>query len=191
MTGMLRRATVATLLLAAACGGDEPQLTPSPPPTTESPPPGVASIEVTSTAFRDAQTIPVEHTCDGADASPPLEFSGIPQDAREVLLTVVDLDASGGRFAHWIVFGIDAGTPGIPEGTMPAGAAQGTNDFGDLGWGGPCPPADDPPHNYVFSVTAFSEPLGLEEGATIEDVGQARAQSRVIGLGQVTARYGR
>lgn len=106
------------------------------------------SIELESAAFPDGGPIPVRHTCDGADTSPPLAWRGGPP-AEEYVLVVVDADA--GEFVHWVVAGIPPSVTSIPEGGLPPGAREGVNDFGRVGYGGPCPPRGET-HRYVFTV---------------------------------------
>lgn len=119
------------------------------------------SLSVTSPAFEDGSTIPVVYTCDGAETSPPLEWKGGP-DATEYAVTAIDPDAPGGDFAHWAVWKIPSSAAGVGEGELPEGAIEGTNDFGETGYSGPCPPEGDDAHNYVFTVYA------LESGVTGE-----------------------
>src|SRR5262245_54220570 len=102
------------------------------------------AIQIRSSAFQSGQPIPDKYTCQGGDASPPLELSGIPDNARALALIVDDPDAPRGDWVHWVVFGIPARTSTIPEGSAPRGSTQGKNDFGKTAWGGPCPPPGGP-----------------------------------------------
>ena len=147
-------------------------------------------IQIASRAFADGETIPERFTCDGDDISPPLEWSGIPDDAAELALLVEDPDAPGGTFVHWVLFGLNPATDGITEGALPEEAKNGLTSFGKTGYGGPCPPRGDPPHRYVFSLTALSDRLGLEEGSRADDVRSA-IKSLSVGEGRLTGRYGR
>ncbi|GIW05043.1 MAG: hypothetical protein KatS3mg059_1663 [Thermomicrobiales bacterium] len=127
------------------------------------------AIQVMSGAFADGQQIPVKYTCDAQDISPPLRWSGVPAEAQELVLVVDDPDAPSGIFTHWLVYGLPPRTTGLPEGvppgeTVPGGGRQGRNDFGRLGYGGPCPPSGS--HRYVFTVYALDAPLNLPPGAT-------------------------
>ena len=105
------------------------------------------AFELTSEAFEDGGTIPVRYTCDGENVSPPLAWSGAPEGTKSFALFVEDPDAPRGTFDHWIVYDIPADAEGLPEDAgasprleAPGGPLQGKNDFGDVGWGGPCPP---------------------------------------------------
>ena len=148
------------------------------------------TITLRSPAFGDGDTIPRVHTCDGEDVSPPLEWSGVPSDTAELALVVEDPDAPGGTFVHWVLWGLDAGLPGLAQGQVPAGAREGRNDFGRIGWGGPCPPRGSEPHHYVFTLLALSEPLAVEAGASADRVKRA-AEGKVLAAGRLTGRYGR
>jgi Raf kinase inhibitor-like YbhB/YbcL family protein len=86
------------------------------------------TITLRSPAFADGDTIPGVYTCDGDDVSPPLEWSGVPSDAAELAVVVEDPDAPGGTFVHWVLWGLDAGQPGLGQGQAPAGAREGRND---------------------------------------------------------------
>jgi Raf kinase inhibitor-like YbhB/YbcL family protein len=148
------------------------------------------TITLRSPAFADGDTIPPLYTCDGDDVSPPLEWSGVPSDAAQLATVVEDPDAPGGTFVHWVLWGLDAGLPRLGQGQVPAGAREGRNDFGRVGWGGPCPPRGSDPHRYVFTLLALSEPLAVEAGASADIVKRA-AEGKVLAEGRLTARYGR
>lgn len=113
-------------------------------------------LKITSTAFAEGQPIPKRYTCDGENVSPPLAWTGVPAAAARLVLVVDDPDAPGGLFTHWIVFDLPPSTSTLPEGVKPAGNQginQGINDFGKVGYGGPCPPKGR--HRYVFHLFAL------------------------------------
>jgi Raf kinase inhibitor-like YbhB/YbcL family protein len=114
----------------------------------------VSTLKITSSAFAEGQPIPKRFTCDGANASPPLDWSGVPAGAKALALIVDDPDAPSGLFTHWIVVNLPPATKSLSEGgkTLPAGSGQGINDFGKNGYGGPCPPKGR--HRYVFHLYA-------------------------------------
>ena len=150
-----------------------------------------------STAFDDGQAIPTPYTADGEDLSPPLTFVGVPEGTVELALTVVDPDAPRGDFVHWVVYKIGAGVSGLSEGvptvetlTEPAGALQGENGFGAIGYGGPAPPPGDPDHRYVFTLYALNAELDLEPGADAEALLQA-ASGLIIDRAELTGTFGR
>lgn len=148
----LAAALVAAALLAA-CGGGS------------SSPPRVR-IDVTSPAFVAGGAIPRQYTCDGQDVSPPLSWSGVPHGARELDLVMRDRDAPGGSFLHWQITGIPRSARGLSAGHTPPGAKAGRNDFGKIGYGGPCPPAGRP-HHYVITVTARTGAAVLGAGTLV------------------------
>ena len=108
-------------------------------------------MQITSSAFADNQAIPKRYTCDGANVSPPLQFSGVPAEAKSLSLVVTDPDAPAGTFTHWTVTQIPPGTVSIAEGG-PLGV-EGKNGFGKVGYGGPCPPGGT--HHYIFTLKAL------------------------------------
>lgn len=129
-------------------------------------------LTITSTAFSHNGPIPRAHTCDGADQSPPLRFSGITEGTKELALIVDDPDAPVGVFVHWVLYGLppDVGSlpPGLPKDpslTKPVRALQGVNDFRKTGYNGPCPPRG-PAHRYFFKLYALDTQLNLPPGAT-------------------------
>jgi Raf kinase inhibitor-like YbhB/YbcL family protein len=111
-------------------------------------------IEVKSPAFSEGDEVPTQFTCDGENISPPLGWSGVPEEAAELRVSLTDPDASRGPFTHWLVTGVDPSAADAEQGKVPAGGTEQTNDFGETTYGGPCPPAGSP-HRYVFTVEAL------------------------------------
>ena len=153
------------------------------------------AFTLTSTAFRDGAAIPVKHTCDGGDVSPPLAWSGAPAGTRCFALIADDPDAPAGSWVHWVVYNLPAAVSELPENVAKvealdlAGARQGRNDFRRPGYGGPCPPPG-PAHRYFFTLYALDAPLTLKAGAQSKDVGTAM-QGRVLGSAQLLGTYAR
>lgn len=133
-------------------------------------------FELTSPVFGDGTEIPIRYTCDGTDTSPPLAWTGVPDEAVELAVIVNDPDAPGGTFTHWVVYRIFAEATSIPE-DGDANLINGVNSFGDAAWGGPCPPEGDGPHTYNFELRALGEPIGLDAGASLDEVEDAIAGS--------------
>jgi len=100
--------------------------------------------------------------CTGKNISPALNWSGAPAKAKSFALSVYDPDApTGSGFWHWVVFNIPATATALPKNAgdpktnlAPQGSVQSRTDFGVPGWGGPCPPAGDKPHHYIFTLFA-------------------------------------
>ncbi len=123
-------------------------------------------LTVESTAFSEGEAIPLDHTCDGTDGSPALNWSAGPPDTRGYALVFDDPDARG--FVHWVIYDMPADVISLPEAMPTHGAVdglgiQGTNDFGRIGYGGPCPPGGDL-HTYNFTVYALDAHLNLPAG---------------------------
>lgn len=140
------------------------------------------TITVTSAAFVEGGRIPPRYTCDGADVSPPLSWSGAPDGARAFALVMDDPDARG--FVHWAV--ADLTSTELAEGATEG--IGGRNSFGRNGYGGPCPPSGS--HRYVFTVFAVAEPLGLAPGFTADQL-RAAVEDRILAAGSLTASYRR
>ena len=178
----MRLGLALALMLLPACGGEDPTV-PGVPPTAATP----GGMTLASHPLREG-TFPVEFTCDGADTSPPMEWSGVPDQAAELVLSLVDPEAPGGPFVHWVVYGIEPADGSVEAGEVPADGVEGTNDFDRTGYGGPCPPAGET-HDYVLALLASSTTLELEPGASLFDVTQAMGAP--LAAAQLTASYGR
>jgi len=153
------------------------------------------AFSLTSGAFKDGTAIPVKHTCDGADVSPPLAWSGPPEGTRSFALIVDDPDAPAGTWVHWVLYNVPAAVSELPENVAKVesldldGARQGRNDFRRPGYGGPCPPAG-PAHRYFFKLYALDAPLKLKAGAQNKDI-EAAMQGHVLGSAQLIGTYAR
>lgn len=148
---------------------------------------GGARLKITSSAFQQAGSIPSKFTCDGANASPPLQIADVPSGAKSLVLIVDDPDAPSGLFTHWIVWNISPETSTVAEGSTPKGV-QGTNDFGKSGYGGPCPPSGT--HRYYFKIFALDRELNLPFGAQRSQL-DAAIKGHVIAQGELMGRYSR
>ena len=112
-------------------------------------------IKLSSSAFASGARIPARYTCDGADVSLPLHWTGVPSQATSLTLTIDDINAPGGNFIHWQMTGIPASVGGLSAGHVPPGVTQGVNGFGTSGYRGRCPPRGDPPHHYMIKLIAL------------------------------------
>lgn len=133
--------------------------------------PSRVRLDISTPAFPRGGAIPSEFTCQGKDISPPLRWSGVPRATRALDLVMRDPDAPGGNFTHWQLTGIPPSTRSLAAGEVPAGAKAGPNDFGTIGYRGPCPPAGRA-HHYVITLTA-------------------RSGAAILGVGTLTGIYAR
>jgi hypothetical protein len=152
------------------------------------------TLKLTSSAFKEGETIPSKFTCDGADVSPALEWSNVPAGARSLVLICDDPDAPAGTWVHWVVYGVAAGHTSLGEGVamtqvVEGVGTQGKNDFKKVGYGGPCPPPGKP-HRYFFKLYALDSMLELEPGARKSEVERAM-KGHVLAQGQLMGRYRR
>ena len=118
-------------------------------------------MRISSPAFEDEGDIPRRHACDGENVSPPLVLEDVPPEAVTLVLVMDDPDAPMGTWDHWVAYDIAPLTE-IPEAVEALGTA-GSNSWGDIGYGGPCPPGGA--HRYHFQVFALDARLGWEQGA--------------------------
>lgn len=168
---------VACALALAACGSDGRVLAPAPDvpvapqtTTTTTPAPDAGftvddpsiGLNLSSPSFAGGGLLDADFTCDGLNVPPPLVIGGTPEGAAELAITMVDRSADG--FVHWVVTGLSPATTQLESGVIPPDAVTAKTDSGIDGWDGPCPPAGDGPHDYVFSVYAMAEPIGLAPG---------------------------
>jgi Raf kinase inhibitor-like YbhB/YbcL family protein len=149
------------------------------------------SLQLMSRAFADDELIPDAYTCDGNDVSPPLRWTDAPAETKSFAVIAEDLDAPSGVFTHWLVYGLPANARELPEGVpqrpnLDGGARQGRNDFGTVGYGGPCPPSGS--HRYVFTVYALADGLDLAPGATRQQFDDA-LDAHVVEEASLTGRY--
>jgi hypothetical protein len=137
--------------------------------------------------------------CSGKNVSPALSWSGAPAGTKSYALTVYDPDApTGSGWWHWVVVNIPVGTTSLARGAgtadgkaLPAGSQQVRTDFGSTGFGGPCPPAGDKPHRYLFTLYALkAEKLELPADATAAMAG-FNIHGNQLGKASFTAYYGR
>ena len=151
------------------------------------------TMNLTSTSFQGNQ-IPAKFTCNGAGISPQLSWSEPPAGTASFTLIVTDPDAPGRTFVHWVIYDLPAETRELLEG-MPGlgqltnGSRQGHNDFGEIGYGGPCPPGNSA-HHYHFTLYALDAKLNLPVGATRAQV-EAALQSHILARGKLIGLYQR
>ena len=155
-------------------------------------------MELTSQAFAQNERMPRRYSGDGEDLSPPLTWSGVPENAVELALICDDPDAPMAEpFVHWVAYGIDPVLGGLPEG-VPAGKEvndpvsiqQGETSFGKAGYGGPAPPRGHGVHHYHFKLYALSQPLNTGGGLSKQELLDAM-EGKIIEQTTLTGTYER
>ncbi|MCH7558562.1 MAG: YbhB/YbcL family Raf kinase inhibitor-like protein [Planctomycetes bacterium] len=150
-------------------------------------------IKITSSAFEDGGLIPAKYTCDGADVSPPLQWDAVPEGTKSIALICDDPDAPMGTWVHWVLFNLPSDAKELAENipteeTLPNGAKQGVNDFGRIGYGGPCPPGGT--HRYFFKIYALDTEVGLQAGADKRRLLKTM-EGHILGQDQLIGKYKR
>ncbi len=150
------------------------------------------AFQLFSSAFPDGGWIPQLHSCEGADISPSLEWTGAPAEARSYALIVEDPDAPAGIWCHWLLYDIGPRIQALPQGFRAGSLGiSGTNGFGKPGYGGPCPPKGRGAHRYFFKLSALSiQTAGLPSGAGRPDF-LAAIKGHVLGEAQCMGRFER
>ena len=152
------------------------------------------SFELKSSDFTTGSTIPQQFTCVGADISPALEWNGVPASTQSFALIADDPDAPVGNWVHWVLYNLPANVHSLPQNfpkseKAPDGSLQGHNDFGKIGYGGPCPPPGKS-HRYFFKLYALDTHLALKPGASKKDLERAM-QSHILAQAETMARFSR
>jgi Raf kinase inhibitor-like YbhB/YbcL family protein len=153
-----------------------------------------AKLTVTSSAFEPGQPIPAKYSCQGDDISPPLKWDGAPANAKSFALICDDPDAPGGTWVHWVIYNVPASAHALAENTpksdtLPNNAAQGRNSFGNIGYGGPCPPGGKA-HRYFFKVYALDTTLEMQGHSGKEEL-LAAMRGHILAQGQLMGTYKR
>lgn len=144
--------------------------------------------------FQSGEAIPVRHTCDGENLSPPLRWDSVPPRAQSLVLIMDDPDGPGVRpWAHWLLYALPADTRRLPQAFNPADRGMagipGRNDFGDAGYGGPCPPPG-PPHTYFIRLYALDTMLDLHYGANRQQLIEAM-EGHILEVAEMQGTYQR
>jgi len=149
------------------------------------------TIDVRSDNFSYFSYIPDKYTCDGENVNPSLKWENFPKKTKSFFLLVYDPDAPKENFIHWIVYNIPSNKTYIREGEnlSTIGIKQGINDFGFIGYGGPCPPKGSG-HRYVFRIIALDIALNLTEGATIKEI-EEKLKGHILAYGDLIGLYSR
>jgi len=151
-------------------------------------------MKISSAAFAAGEMIPKKFTCDGPDASPKLNWTEPPAKTQGFALIMDDPDAPAGTWVHWVLFDLPADARELAEEVakqeqLANGARQGRNDFGKIGYGGPCPPPGNP-HRYFFKLYALDAKLNMKAGATKADVERAM-RGHILAHAELVGRYAR
>ena len=151
------------------------------------------AMTLRSTAFTEGASIPKKYTCDGKNVSPPLQWGGAPDETLSFALIADDPDAPAGTWVHWVIYQIPPEKNRLEEEIsarrkLENGMVQGENDFGHVGYGGPCPPGGT--HRYFFKLYALDTGLDLEPGATKQELLDAM-KGHILEESKLMGRYSR
>jgi Raf kinase inhibitor-like YbhB/YbcL family protein len=153
------------------------------------------TLTLTSPAFKPGAEIPVKYTCEGADTSPPLEWSGVPPRAKSLALIVDDPDAPDPKapkmtYVHWVLYDIPPTATRLAEsaakGGLPPGTREGKNDWKRTGYGGPCPPIGR--HRYFFKLYALDTEL-VDLGAPPKPQLEKAIEGHVVETAELIGTY--
>lgn len=153
-------------------------------------------MRLVSPAFEAGGRIPDRYTCEGENLSPPLDVVDVPTEAATLALIVDDADSPRGSFVHWLIWNLPGSIDRIPEGVPKEGEVmgfgateQGRNDFGEIGWAGPCPPPGSE-HTYTFRIYALRDTLTLGSGIDRKRLEEAM-QGMIVDQAELTGTFGR
>ena len=146
-----------------------------------------------SSAFQNGGDIPKKFTCEATDISPELAWGGAPEKTQSFALIADDPDAPMGTWVHWVIYDLPPNTTklseGVPKQEQAASGTQGKNDFGKIGYGGPCPPPGKP-HRYFFKLYALDGKLNLKPGARKAEL-ETAMKGHVLAQAELVGKYGR
>lgn len=154
----------------------------------------MAALRLASPAFEHDAAVPRRHTADGDDLSPPLQWTGVPAETRELALVCDDPDAEEGVLTHWVVYGIPADAEGLPEALTadpvidePVPLLQGLNEYDEVGYQAPELDDDRSHHRLFFRLFALDTELDLPPGATSGELrratkGHVIATAELVGI---------
>ncbi|MFW5714644.1 MAG: YbhB/YbcL family Raf kinase inhibitor-like protein [Brevefilum sp.] len=152
-------------------------------------------MKLISSAFENNDTIPVIYTCEGENISPPLSWSGVPEQVETLALVMDDPDAPDGTFVHWVVYNLPPVPPNLEEGAslserLSEGLREGANDSGEQGYGGPCPPRGGGEHRYFFRLYAIDRELNLTGRVTRDQLMDA-IEGKTLDEAELVGRFSR
>jgi len=153
------------------------------------------ALTIASPVFSNGGGIPSRYTCEGKDVSPPLQWEGVSDHARALVLIVDDPDAPDPRapkrtWVHWVLYNLPPGSSGLGEAVatsdLPSGTEEGVNDWKRTGFGGPCPPVGR--HRYFFKLYALDTPLDFPAPPTKAQV-EAAMEGHILQSAEVIGTY--
>jgi Raf kinase inhibitor-like YbhB/YbcL family protein len=150
-------------------------------------------MKITSPVFEEGGLIPKKYTCDGSNVSPPLRWDSVPDGTESIAIICEDLDAPSGTWMHWILFNLPAECRELAENipddeTLHDSTRQGINDFGSIGYSGPCPPWGI--HRYFFKIFALDCTLDIVH-LVDKDILNLAMGDHILATGQLMGRYQR
>ena len=150
-------------------------------------------IKITSPAFEEGGLIPKKYTCDGSNVSPPLRWDSVPDGTESIAIICEDPDAPSGTWMHWILFNLPAECRELAENipddeTLHDSTRQGINDFGSIGYSGPCPPWGI--HRYFFKIFALDCTLDIVH-LVDKDILNLAMGDHILATGQLMGIYQR
>ncbi len=154
---------------------------------------GIMNIKIKCDAFKEGEKIPVKYTCEGINVSPKIGWKCSNPRVRSFVLFMEDLNTPNGKSIHWILFNIPAHIKELHEEittvrNVPDEVIFGTNDFGKIGYTGPCP--NKGIHKYSFKIFGLDKGLPFEAGATKFELLNAM-KGHILAKGRLTGKYGR
>lgn len=144
-------------------------------------------LKIFSPDFENNQDIPAKFTCQGENTNPEIQITGVPEETNSMLLLVIDPDSPQKTWLHWCMYDIHPDTEYIPQNCPENYAKQTLNDFGSIGYGGPCPPKDK--HQYIFRLYALRNKIGLNQDATLQDILFAVDDEEIIEIAELIGYY--
>lgn len=142
-------------------------------------------------SFHYGDLIDDKYTCYGDNVSPPIRVSGIPDGTKSLALLMYDVDAPTGVAYHWVLYNtpvVQEIPENLPKEPTTQFGSQGINDFGSIGYNGPCPKAGDRKHHYIIMMLALKTDLKLKPKARAEEV-LAKARGKILGYGVTMFTY--
>ena len=153
------------------------------------------ALTLRSAAFTDGGEIPTKYTCEAEDIAPPLEWDGVPEHTRSLVLIVDDPDAPDPNaprmtWVHWVLYNIPPEAAGLTEGAtsedLPPGTEQGLNDWKKAAYGGPCPPIGR--HRYFHKLYALDTVLTAKNKLTKAEI-ETALKNHVIEQAELVGTY--